>query len=1010
MLCCVSDVVCPRRACGVRGVIRLVLLLAAVLGASRLTHAQATCATATSLVVGTTFVGNNSSSAGDGLFGLCATTSRSQWHFFTPAVTGHHTISLCGSNFDTVLSLHSGCSGSILACDDNTCGTASIIVAPLTAGTTYFLRIASQGSTPGGQYKLLVTAPAFTGPANENCASAATLAANTVVRSSNLGASGTDVSSCGLFDTTDVWFAFTPLSTGTHRVEVCATGFAPVVSRHNSCIGAQSAGCSLDGTVLSCSNTSAGLEFSANAGQQVLLRVAGQRGSFGSFDIAVYTPRPNDLCASAIPVVVNTPLDGSTTPIVGTEGEGACAASVRDVWHSFVPPATGVYTVATCGSSFDTVVSVHGACPTSTTPAPSLFCNDDFCSRQSSLNATMNAGQIYYIRVAGKNTATGWGNYTLLVSQQAPTNNLCDTPGVLALSTPTVGSTLAATGADLTGSCGLLDNKDVWYVFVPPATGAYELHTCNSVMDTTLSIFTSCFSTTPLTCNDNDPAFCGNASSASRIQANLNANTSYFVRVAASSNGEGIFSLTANRVIPANDTCATALPLTSGVLTAGTLTGASASTGHNACGQADAPDAWYTFTPSASRFYSFDTCGSVSELVLTLYPTCPPATPIACATRTPNACLGGPGTTLTAFLTSGTTYRLRVAKAATSTTGGAFQLQVTPVAPPNDDCGSPMPLLVGAPLPGSTAGALNTSAPSGCAKSDTRDVWFTFLAPLSGTYQFDTCSTLISPAIDTVVTVYPACDAPFIACSDNAAACRPGGSRAVVRVVANQKYLIRVAGVNGAEGSFALTANISPPMNDLCAAAQGVNEGTFPFDTLAATTDPAFIDLSCTAGFNLISNDVWFRYVPFATGPVSAGVCGSDFDTGIAVSLAVGGCPSGLYTVLACNDDFACNVGSSLLTPQSLVSWQAQAGVPYYIRVGSRIGAVGSGNLTIRGVDACRCDWNRSGALNIQDLFDFLASWFSFIGDYNNDTRSTVQDILDFMNCYFFPPSGCAGN
>lgn len=985
----------------------LALLLAALALPAR-ALAQPTCNTATSLVVGTTFVGNNSSSTGDGLFGLCNQTSRSSWHFFTPSVSGNFTISLCGSNFDTVLSLHSGCSGSILACDDDTCGSQSLIVAPLAAGTTYYLRVAAQGSTPGGIYRLLVTAPAFTGPSNDNCASASVLPANTVLRATNLGSSGTDSSSCGFFDTTDVWFSFTAQSSGTHRVEVCAEGFAPVISRHASCIGAQSIACSADGAVLTCASTAAGLEFAANAGQQVLLRVAGQRGSFGSFDIAVYTPRPNDLCASAIPAVVNVPIQGSTTPIVANEGDAPCSpGSVRDVWHSFIPPATGVYTVATCGSSFDTVVSVHGACPGQINQS-ALFCNDDFCSRQSSLNATMQGGQPYFIRIAGKNTATGWGNYTLLISQQAPLNNACDTPLVLPLNTPFTGTNLAASGSDVTPNCGLSDSKDVWFVLVPPATGSYELHTCNSIMDTTLAIFTSCFSSTPLACNDNDPAFCGPASSASRIQVNLNANVSYLVRVAGAASSEGIFSLTATRTPPTNDTCAAATPLSLGVLTAGTLTGANASAGHAACSEADAPDAWYSFTPAATRFYTFDSCGSVAQIVLSLYNSCPPGAPFACASREPDACASGPGTTLTAMLQAGFTYRLRVGQMSASTTGGAFQILVSSAAPPNDECAQAFELPLNTPTLATTIGAGVGKMLAACAAGDARDVWFTFTPALSGTYQFDTCSSAVIPALDTALTIHSACNAALIVCSDNITNCRVGGSRASTRLIAGQKYLVRVAGINLTEGSFVLTASIGPPTNDRCENAQGVTEGTTPYDTLAATTDSAFLDLSCTVGFNLISNDVWFRYVPIANGPVTASLCGSTFDTSMAVSLAASGCPTGLYSVIACNDDSNCTTGSTQVFPQSTLTWQAQVGVPYHLRVGSRTGAVGAGELTIRGVDACRCDWNRSGGLAVQDIFDFFSAWSLGQGDFNNDTQSTVQDVLDFLQCFFSLPPGCA--
>ena len=66
----------------------------------------------------------------------------------------------------------------------------------------------------------------------------------------------------------------------------------------------------------------------------------------------------------------------------------------------------------------------------------------------------------------------------------------------------------------------------------------------------------------------------------------------------------------------------------------------------------------------------------------------------------------------------------------------------------------------------------------------------------------------------------------------------------------------------------------------------------------------------------------------------------------------------------------------------------------------------------------CRCDFNGSGALSIQDLFDFLTAYFGNCngyhdpdvsclasGDFNNSGGISVQDIFDFLTCYF---AGCS--
>ena len=51
-------------------------------------------------------------------------------------------------------------------------------------------------------------------------------------------------------------------------------------------------------------------------------------------------------------------------------------------------------------------------------------------------------------------------------------------------------------------------------------------------------------------------------------------------------------------------------------------------------------------------------------------------------------------------------------------------------------------------------------------------------------------------------------------------------------------------------------------------------------------------------------------------------------------------------------------------------------------------------------------DWNLDGAVTVQDIFDFLSSWFAGIGenggaDYNGSSGTTVQDIFDFLSAWF---------
>ena len=54
----------------------------------------------------------------------------------------------------------------------------------------------------------------------------------------------------------------------------------------------------------------------------------------------------------------------------------------------------------------------------------------------------------------------------------------------------------------------------------------------------------------------------------------------------------------------------------------------------------------------------------------------------------------------------------------------------------------------------------------------------------------------------------------------------------------------------------------------------------------------------------------------------------------------------------------------------------------------------------------CLADFNNSGTIEVQDIFDFLNAWFagSPSADFNRSGGLEVQDIFDFLNGWF---AGC---
>lgn len=144
------------------------------------------------------------------------------------------------------------------------------------------------------------------------------------------------------------------------------------------------------------------------------------------------------------------------------------------------------------------------------------------------------------------------------------------------------------------------------------------------------------------------------------------------------------------------------------------------------------------------------------------------------------------------------------------------------------------------------------------------------------------------------------------------------------------------------------------PANDNCGDAVCVGVGTGAFSNQNAGTDGPVVPPSCVVdGDNQVGSDIWFCHVAICTDTVVASLCGSEYDTKIAV---YEGCECPVGTPVACGDD-GCgpDVGVS-----SRLTFAAEAGQSYLIRIGGFAGAQGAGSFTIfcesdptRGLAAC---------------------------------------------------------
>ncbi len=213
---------------------------------------------------------------------------------------------------------------------------------------------------------------------------------------------------------------------------------------------------------------------------------------------------------------------------------------------------------------------------------------------------------------------------------------------------------------------------------------------------------------------------------------------------------------------------------------------------------------------------------------------------------------------------------------------------------------------------------------------------------------------------------------------------------------ATRDFLLRVLLDTGACNQYAMTAGIVI-LNDACDDAVIVLAGVHDFSNVTSTTDGPNELASCNFnGDSNVQSDVWFRYFAQCTGEATVSLCGSGYDTKIAIYGA--DCPAGSGEVIACNNDFC--------GQQSEVTFDAVASTFYRIRIGGHFGSQGNGTMTITctpDVLPCPTDINGDGTTNVLDLIDLLLCFGApavpgcEAEDINGDGSVNVLDLVDLL-------------
>jgi len=268
-------------------------------------------------------------------------------------------------------------------------------------------------------------------------------------------------------------------------------------------------------------------------------------------------PPPNDLCSDAIMMTAGTTYSVNTVNATATgDPTPACQNSFGNgVWYSFTPAISGVVTISTCASDFDTALEVYtGACGALTPVIGG--CDDDngpaCATTRASVSFSGTAGTSYLILGGGRNSESGNLQIVATVVPPPPANDQCAGAIPMTAGTTYTLNTFSATGtSDPLPSCQSGFGKGVWYTFTPSVNGVVTISTCGSDFDTALEVYEgACGALTPLIggCDDNlGPACNSNRASVGFLGIG---GTIYSILVGGHNGASGNLSIVATVVPP----------------------------------------------------------------------------------------------------------------------------------------------------------------------------------------------------------------------------------------------------------------------------------------------------------------------------------------------------------------------------------------------------------------------------------------------------------------------------
>ena len=342
---------------------------------------------------------------------------------------------------------------------------------------------------------------------------------------------------------------------------------------------------------------------------------------------------------------------------------------------------------------------------------------------------------------------------------------------------------------------------------------------------------------------------------------------------------------------------------------------------------------WYCYTATCTGCATISLCGSSFDTKLAVYDGCSSA-PTSSNILRCNDDFCGRQSEVKLTVTAGNNYLIEIGGFGTSSGSGVLNISCDNMAgPPSNDNWSDA-ISIG-----------NTSElafDTRCATLDglgfcitSPNIWYCYSPQYS-------CNITVSTAgssFDTILAIYNGCNTTpslgnLIDCNDDG----PDSRQAEISfsAIGGNNYLIEVGGYNADTGQGLISVSCDSAIpgdlsNNNCNNAKPIGDVTdLMFDTSNATFDGP--------GHCMTSPNIWYIYSATCTGEATVSLCGSSYDTKLAVYNG-GDCNPSLNRLIECNDD-SCGT-------QSEVTFEVIAGQQYLIEVGGFSDNTGEGLISV---------------------------------------------------------------